>query len=295
MDETRPGTVEWFAVCTEFGDSETLPVRDRGLMHDLSGSPAEIYERHSVPRFGLMWARDLVDLVPPATGERALDVACGTGAVTRLLAERVAPAGRAVGFDIDAAMLAVARTVVTNPTVAWVKGEALRLPFDDGVFDLVFCQQGLQFVQDRLRALREMRRVMRSGGRLGVSCWRSAEDSPPYAAIQRALARHVGCEHSALPRFALDDGIQVRTLIEDAGFREVRIHSRTLLVEWPSTDLFVQAITAGAPTMMGALGQQDETVLSVISTEVEAEMHAFLQEGGALRFPMGNHHVTARA
>jgi SAM-dependent methyltransferase len=264
-------------------------------MRDLSGSPAEIYERHSVPRFGLMWARDLVDLVPPATGERALDVACGSGAVTRLLAERVAPAGRAIGLDIDVAMLEVARSVVTHPSVAWVKGEALRLPFDDGVFDLVFCQQGLQFFQDRLQALREMRRVLRSSGRLGVSCWRCAEDSPPYAAIQRALARHVGRERSALPRFALGDGILIRTLIEDAGFRDVRVHPRTLMVEWPSTDLFVRAITAGAPTMMGALGEQDETVLSVISTEVEAEMDAFLQGSGALRFPMGNRHVIARA
>ena len=98
-----------------------------------------------------------------------------------------------------------------------------------------------------------------------------------------------------MPRFALGDGGQLRRLIEDAGFREVRVHCRTTLVEWPSTDLFVRAIAAGAPTMMGALGEQDATVLSAISAEVETEMHTFLQESGALRFPMGNHHVTARA
>jgi ubiquinone/menaquinone biosynthesis C-methylase UbiE len=268
---------------------------EEGVVRDLSGSPAQIYERHTVQRFGLMWARDLVDLVPPAAGERAVDVACGTGAVTRLLAERVGHAGRAVGLDIEAAMLGVARTVVTPPNVAWVTGEALRLPFDDGVFDLVCCQQGLQFFADRLQALREMRRVLRSGGRLGISCWRSAEDSPAYAAVQHALARHVGPERSALPRFALSDGVQLRALIEDAGFREVRIHSRTLPVEWPSTDLFLRAIIAGAPTMMGALSEQDDAALSVISTEVEAEIKPFLQESGALRFPMGNHHVTALA
>ena len=264
-------------------------------MRDLSGSAAEIYERHSVPRFGLVWARDLVNLVAPASGERALDVACGTGAVTRLVAEQVAPSGHVIGLDIDSAMLAVGRTVARHPNVAWLKAEALAVPLAEGAFDVVFCQQGLQFLADRLQALREMRRVLRSGGRLGISCWRSADDSPPYAAIQRALERRLGRELGALPRFALADGIQLRALIEDAGFRDVRVHRRTMLVEWPSTDLFVRAITAGAPTMMGALGKQDDTALSAISAEVETEMHAFLHESGALRFPMGNHHVTARA
>jgi ubiquinone/menaquinone biosynthesis C-methylase UbiE len=264
-------------------------------VRDLGGSPAEIYERHTVQRFGLMGARDLLDLVPPAVGERALDVACGTGAVARLVAERVAPTGRVIGLDIDAAMLAVGRTVATHPNVAWLMADGQELPCDDGVFDLVFCQQGLQFLSDRLRALREMRRVLRSDGRLGISCWRTAENSPPYAAVERALERRFGRGRSALPRFALGDGVQLRRLIEAAGFRDVQVHPRTTLVEWPSTDMFVRAIAAGAPTMMGALGELDETLLSAISTEVETEVETFRLESGVLRFPMGNHHVTARA
>ena len=264
-------------------------------MGDFSGSAADIYERHSVSRFGLMWARDLVSLVAPASGERALDIACGSGAVTRLVADHVAPSGHVVGLDVDADMLAVGRAVVRHPTAVWLQAEALRLPLDRNVFDLIFCQQGLQFFGDRLQALREMRRVLRSGGRLGISCWRSADDSPPYAAIQRALERRLGREQATLPRFALGDGVLLRRLIEAAGFRDVRVHRRTMVVEWPSTDLFVRAITAGAPTMMGALGTQDDAVLSAISAEVETEMQAFLHESGALRFPMGNHHVTAHA
>jgi ubiquinone/menaquinone biosynthesis C-methylase UbiE len=264
-------------------------------MLDLVGSPAEIYERHSVPRFGLSWARDLVDLVAPAAGERVLDVACGTGAVTRLVAERVGAQGSVLGLDIDAAMLAVARSVVTHPNVAWREASVMALPFDTGRFDLVLCQQGLQFFSDRLQALGEMRRVLRPDGRIGVSCWRSAEESPAYAAIEQALGRRFGRERSALPRFALSDEAQMRVLIEDAGFRAVRIHNRTMLVDWPSTTLFVRAITAGAPTMMGALGEQDDAVLSAIAAEVEAEMGVFLREGGGLRFPMGNRHVIACA
>jgi ubiquinone/menaquinone biosynthesis C-methylase UbiE len=265
------------------------------VIRDLGVSAADIYERHTVQRFGLIGAQDLLDLQPARSGDWVLDVACGTGAVTRLVAERVAPGGRVIGLDVDTAMVAVGRTVLTDPNVAWLTAGALELPFDARTFDLVFCQQGLQFFSDQPQALREMRRVLRSGGRLGVSCWRSVEDSPPYAAIERALGRRFGPERSALPRFALGDGGQLRRLIEDAGFREVQVHRRTMLVEWPSTDLFVRAIAAGAPTMMGALGEQNGTTLSMIAAEVEADMHAFLQESGALRFPMGNHHVTARA
>jgi ubiquinone/menaquinone biosynthesis C-methylase UbiE len=110
-----------------------------GLVRDLGGSAAENYERHSVPRFGLMWARDLVDVVAPASGEWALDVACGTGAVTRLVAKHVAPSGRVIGLDVDAAMLAVGRTVVLHPNVVWLNAEASRLPFERGAVDLVFC------------------------------------------------------------------------------------------------------------------------------------------------------------
>jgi len=264
-------------------------------VRDLCGSHAHIYERHSVSRFGLMWAHDLIDHVPLAAGQQVLDVACGTGAVTRLVAERVGSTGRVIAVDVDATMLGIGRSVVRQPSTAWVQAEAPELPFNERVFDLVLCQQGLQFFADRLQALREMRRVLRPGGRLGISCWRSAEDSPPYAAIERALGRRLGRERATLPRFALSDGPQLRTLIEEAGFCEVRLDPRTLVVEWPSTELFVRAITSGAPTMMGALGEQNDAELSAISAEVETEMHAFLHENGALRFPMGNHHVTARA
>ena len=100
---------------------------EEGVLRDLGGSPAEIYERHTVQRFGLMGARDLLDLQPPHVGDRVLDVACGTGAVTRLVAERVAPRGRAIGLDVDPSMLAVGRTVDRHQpgnreTLAWSSG-----------------------------------------------------------------------------------------------------------------------------------------------------------------------------
>jgi SAM-dependent methyltransferase len=268
---------------------------DNSQIPDLSGSPAEIYERYNVPRFFLPWARDLVELIVPKAGERALDVACGTGAVTRLVAQRVDPGGRVVGLDVNAGMIAVARSLVTNPNVEWREASVLELPFDDGSFDLVICQQGLQFFPDRLLALRQMRRVLVPGGRLGVSCWRTSAESPAYAAIERALVRRLGSERGKLPPFALSDGVQVQNLIEGAGFREIQIHSGTRIVHWPSTNVFVRATAAAAPTMLGSLAEQGDAVLSEIVVEVETEIQPFREADGGIRFPMGNNLLTARA
>src|SRR5207248_3148605 len=136
-----------------------------------SGTPAEVYERYNVPRFFLPWAHELVDRLDPRPGERILDVACGTGAATRLLAERVGPTGQVVGLDVNAGMLAAARAAVTNPVVEWHEANAQALPFADGAFDAILCQLGLQFFPDRPLALREMRRVLAPGGRLALACW----------------------------------------------------------------------------------------------------------------------------
>jgi ubiquinone/menaquinone biosynthesis C-methylase UbiE len=89
----------------------------------IAGTPAEIYEQHMVPAIFAWWAPDLVEAAGVRPGGRALDVACGTGAVTRILAERVGPAGTVVGLDINPGMLAVARVAASLPNIEWLEGE----------------------------------------------------------------------------------------------------------------------------------------------------------------------------
>ena len=262
---------------------------------DLTGTPAEVYERHLVPRFFLPWARDLVALAEPKPGDRALDVACGTGAVTRLLAERVGENGKVIGLDLNSGMLAVARSGVAAANVEWREASALDLPFPDGSFNVVLCQQGLQFFPDRSLALREIRRVLVSEGRLALACWRDLSASPGYAAMERALARHVPPEQAKLPPFALGDAEELRRLVSGAGFRDVEVRAETKTMRWPSIDLFVRATVAAAPTMLGALSEQSETVLTQIAADVEADVRRFREADGAFSFPMGNHVVIGRA
>src|SRR5690349_1550588 len=106
------------------------------------------YERVMVPAVFAPWAKHLLGTVALPAGARVLDVACGTGIVSRLAAPRVGPAGRVVGLDTNEAMLAVARAQPqpTGAQVEWQQGDATKLPFADGEFDAVLCQQGLQYV-----------------------------------------------------------------------------------------------------------------------------------------------------
>ena len=162
----------------------------------LDGSAPELYERYIVPAVTALWAADLVEWAAPGPGERVLDVACGTGVVARLAAEGVG-AGRVVGLDINAGMLAVARSLPPRAglPIEWHEGSALSMPFPDAAFDLVLCQLGLQFFPDRPAALREMRRVLSPSGRLGLSVYSSIEHDPVAYALADALDRHLGPGH----------------------------------------------------------------------------------------------------
>src|SRR5260370_25850928 len=160
---------------------------ERGL---LAGNEPDAYERHIDPALFMPWARSLVETAALRPGERVLDVACGTGVVTRLAAKRVGAGGKVVGLDLNAGMLEVARS--RAPAIEWREGSATELPLPDAAFDAVLCQQGLQFFPDRPAALREMRRVLVPGRRLALSVWRSLQGSPGHRALADALEPHIG-------------------------------------------------------------------------------------------------------
>src|SRR6266581_4376739 len=139
------------------------------------------------------WVHCLVDVAALQPAEHVLDVACGTGFVARLAADRVGAKGRVVGIDLNASMIEAARAASGQgaaTTIEWRTGDAAALPFEDSIFDVVLCQQGVQFFPDRVRALREMRRVLRPEGRLAFTVWRAIGDTPYLAALTDVLSRH---------------------------------------------------------------------------------------------------------
>jgi ubiquinone/menaquinone biosynthesis C-methylase UbiE len=145
---------------------------------------AVAYESNLVTRVFLPFAERFVNLAAPTRHEDVLDLACGTGAVTRIVAGRCGP-DRVKGIDNTDAMLEVARSLL--PNVTFLHGSFDNLPVPDRRTDVVLCQQGLQFAPDRTAAVAEMVRVLRRGGRVAVSCWTDVARIPVFNAFREAL------------------------------------------------------------------------------------------------------------
>jgi ubiquinone/menaquinone biosynthesis C-methylase UbiE len=161
------------------------------------GTAPENYERYFVPTIGAAWAAALLEVAGLRSGERVLDVACGTGIVTRRASELVGPDGFVAGLDVNPAMLAVARSV--SPTsIEWHESSAESIPCPDASFDVVTCSLGLQFVPDRSAAMREIRRVLADGGRVAIGTVGAIP--PVFEILAQALARHVKPEVAAFVR-----------------------------------------------------------------------------------------------
>lgn len=262
-------------------------------------NPAETYENYFVPAMFLPWASILLRHAAPQSGERVLDVACGTGIVARQAAPLVGANGQVVALDMNPAMLAVARTlpVPSGATITWQEGNALALPFPDGAFDLVLCQHGLQFVPDRAGAGREMRRVLAPGGRALAIVLQALARHPVFEALMESVASHLSLPVSAvMTPFALSDAEELRTLFTSAGFKAVDILPETTTVRFPEAQRFVPlAVTSSAaaiPAFAQLQAPERAALLEAVRTDVESTIRKY-RDVDVISFPMFAHIVVA--
>jgi len=252
----------------------------------LTKSAAEVYEEFFVPALFGEWAPRLCDAADAARGLRVLDVACGTGVVAREAARRGA---EVTGLDRNAGMLAVAQRLA--PAVQWREGLAERMPFDDGAFDAVICQFGLMFFEDRVKALAEMARVTKPGGRLVVATWDSLERTPGYRAMVDLLHRLFGADIAAGLRapFVLGDRDELRDLFQIAGIAAPRIETVTGTARFPSIEAWVRTDIKGW-TLAEAI---DEAQYARLQGSARQDLKQFTQPDGSVGFDSPAHIVTA--
>lgn len=218
---------------------------------ELCGDGPEAYEKYIVPAFSGAWAQDIVQRAALRGGDRILDVGCGTGIVSRHAYKSLGESSHITGVDVNEMVIKKAREIClpNDIPIEWKQCNVETLPFSDAAFNVVLCQQGLQYFPDQSRALTEINRVLVSEGRIVFSVWRSLEYFPFYSALHRALEQYVSEEAASIlsSAFTLGDSIQLRGLFESAGFKNIDICLMIKQMRYSSLEDFLVGGFAASP------------------------------------------------
>lgn len=237
--------------------------------------PPENYERYFVPAIGAPVADDLIRQAALKPGERVLDVACGTGVVTRLVSEQVGSDGTVMGLDLNPGMLAVARTETPSEmSIEWREANAEDMPLPDEAFDVVLCQMGLQFMEDKPRALQEMWRVLAPGGRLILNVPGPAQKI--FIDFAETLKQYISPEAAGFVTqvFSLHDTDEIQQLMGKAGFSEITIEANMKTLRLPLPKEFMWQYIQSTP-LAGIVLNADENARTALEREVVQKWQRF--------------------
>ena len=260
-----------------------------GERGQVTKSAAEVYDEFFVPALFQEWAARVADAAGVGAGQRVIDVACGTGVLTRAAAERVGPSGAVVGLDLNDDMLAVARR--RAPKLEWRQGRAEALPFEPRSFDAVVSQFGLMFFEDRAAALGEMLRVLRPNGRLAVAVWGSLDRCPGYAGAVALLQSLFGRRAADALRapFVLGDQAALLEPVGAAGIEDAEVTTVRGTARFPSIQAWMYTDVRG-----WTLDEMiDDRQFTSLVAEAEQELRSFVRADGSVAFDMPAHIVTA--
>jgi SAM-dependent methyltransferase len=251
---------------------------------------AKAYENLHVPALFRQWAPRMVEAAEIRQGHRVLDIACGTGILAREASSRLGQDGYIAGLDASRGMLAVAQQL--DPSIDWKEGVAEKLPYQDNSFDAVLSQFALMFFQDRPAALREMLRVLVSGGRIVVAVWESLENSEAYPIEVSVLDRLAGKQAADALRspFILGDRAELKMLFQDAGVNSVEIVTHPGTARFPSIRTMVEGDLRGWLPVMG-VNLNEEQIESILK-DAEGALSQYVKADGTVQFSAPAHIVT---
>lgn len=246
----------------------------------VAATAAEIYEDYFVPALFGQWPDHILDAAGVRTGDRVLDVGCGTGILARAAVGRVGPKGRVVGLDPNVGMLTVARR--QGPSVEWREGAGEAIPYTDSSFDRVVSQFAAMFFADQVAAFADMARVCAPGGRVVVATWSSLETTPGYAAMVELLGRLFGMEAANALRapFVLGDAGELAALMAPA-FERVEVASVEGFARFESIDAWVHTDIRGW-TLADMI---DDDEFQLLLTEARRSLARFTDSAGRVSFP----------
>jgi ubiquinone/menaquinone biosynthesis C-methylase UbiE len=238
-----------------------------------SGSVAENYERYLGPLLFEPYAIDLVNRIQPRKITRVLELACGTGRVTKHIANTVSPETSIIASDLNPDMISIARKKVNNLNVDWQVVDMQNISFDDNSFDLVICQYGIMFVPDKGKAYAEMYRVLRKDGVILMNAWDSLAKNPLFETANKVVNSFFPTDPVLFYQvpFSYHDEATMKKHLSDAGFHSAMIkHVRKNCTTNSAADV-VKGLIEGNPAH-GFILERNAALLPEIKKALEDEV-----------------------
>ncbi len=226
----------------------------------------------------------MIDSAEINRGWHVLDVACGTGVLTRAIAEKVFPGGSVSGVDLNPGMLKVAEHI--SPTISWRIAPAESLPWDESEFNAVVSQFGLMFFEDRIEGIREMMRVLKKKGTLTVAVFSSLDTMPAFRKMCDIYEDTIGEEVGDTLRFpfCLGNKNDLRILFENADIKNATVKGMEGIARFSSVKDMVLADVNGWFPFAGI--EIQESKIETVIEAAESELSPFVFEDRSVEFPV---------
>jgi ubiquinone/menaquinone biosynthesis C-methylase UbiE len=241
-----------------------------------SGSVPVNYDRYLGPILFEPYALDLAERLKKDKVQHLLELACGTGRVTRHLADLIPDNGSLTATDLNPGMLEVAQSKISNKKVEWTIANALELPFDNEQFDHIVCQFGVMFFPDKEKSFREAFRVLKANGKYIFNTWESVEKNPRIDAMWKVIYEIFGNES---PDFfqkgphSFYDKNEIEQLLLKAGFQKVQMETVAKTPKYNQPDDLIKGFADGSP-LSNYLMEKDKEV----QTRFRKQMQEALSE-----------------
>jgi ubiquinone/menaquinone biosynthesis C-methylase UbiE len=218
--------------------------------HLYAGSVPALYDRYRGPVFFEPFAHDIADCLADLRAGNLLEIAAGTGIVTRVLAHALPETVSITASDISQAMLDFAAAQPGLARISWKQADALALPFDDKAFDAVLCQFGVMFFPDKVTGYRETRRVLKPNGRFVFNVWDRIENNEFCLIVTEAMARlfpNNPPDLLARTPYGYFDTDEIRNELTQAGFDKIAIETVNRQSASPSARDLAIGFCQGSP------------------------------------------------